>query len=71
MRKIAFAILVALLGFSFLGHANSADENIEKISNDETELNFLPVCLILVMTIKLPVLLVYNIRMMNCLEKVF
>ena len=40
MRKIAFAILVALLGFSFLGHANSADENIEKISNDETELNF-------------------------------
>ena len=39
MRKIVFTILVALLGLSFLGHANSADENIEKISNDETELN--------------------------------
>ena len=40
MRKITSTILVTLLSIAFLSHANSADENIEKMNNDETELNF-------------------------------
>ena len=37
MRKIASALLIALISFSFLSFANSADE---KINKNETELNF-------------------------------
>ena len=37
MRKIASALLIALVSFSFFSFANSADEEINK---NETELNF-------------------------------
>ena len=37
MRKIASALLIALISFSFFSFANSADE---KINKNETELNF-------------------------------
>jgi len=37
MRKIALAILIVLISFSFLSFANSADE---KLNENETELNF-------------------------------
>ena len=37
MRKIALAILIVFISFSFLGFANSADE---KLNENETELNF-------------------------------
>ena len=40
MRKIASTFLIVLISFSFIGFANSADEKIEKIDNNETELNF-------------------------------
>ena len=40
MRKIAFTIFVALISFSFFSFANSADEKLEKINSNETELNF-------------------------------
>ena len=40
MRKIASTFLIALISFSFFSFANSADEKIEKIDNNETELNF-------------------------------
>ena len=40
MRKIAFNFLILLISFSFFSFANSADEKIEKINNNETEINF-------------------------------
>ena len=40
MRKIASTFLIALISFSFFSFANSADKEIEKINNSETELNF-------------------------------
>ena len=40
MRKIASTIFVALISFSFFSFANSADEKLEKINSNETELNF-------------------------------
>ena len=40
MRKIASTFLIVLISFSFIRFANSADEKIEKIDNNETELNF-------------------------------
>ena len=40
MRKITFTFLIALISFSFFSFANSADKEIEKINNSETELNF-------------------------------
>ena len=35
MRKIVFTILIALISFSFFSLANSADEDIEKINNND------------------------------------
>ena len=40
MRKIASTFFIILISFSFFSFANSADEEIEKINNNETELNF-------------------------------
>ena len=40
MRKIASALLIALVSFSFFSFANSADKKLEKINSNETELNF-------------------------------
>jgi len=40
MRKIASTIFIALISFSFFSFANSADEKLEKINSNETELNF-------------------------------
>ena len=40
MRKIVFTIFIALISFSFFSFANSADEKLEKINSNETELNF-------------------------------
>ncbi len=40
MRKIASTFLIVLISFSFISFANSADEKIEKLDNNETELNF-------------------------------